>query len=194
MNLLDPIGWAMVLLVLGCGFLVLEVFIPSGGLLSFFAFVSIVGSMVMAFRRDTTTGLSFMAIAVIAVPAAIGLAFKVWPRTPMGKAFLGDLPSEEEIKPEDPRRNLVGRVGVAQSMMLPSGAVLIDDQIIDAVSQGLAIDPGESVVVVEVRANRVMVRPAKPEEVQKAAAQPDDVLSRPIEEFGIESFEDDPLA
>src|SRR5918993_1370667 len=134
MNLLGPIEWAMVLLVLGCGFLVLEVFIPSGGLLSFFAFVSIVGSMVMAFRRDTTTGLSFMAVAVVAVPIAVALAFKLWPKTPMGKAFLGDLPSEDEVKLEDPRRGLVGRVGVAQSLMLPSGAVLIDGHLVDAVS------------------------------------------------------------
>jgi membrane-bound ClpP family serine protease len=191
MNLLDPIEWAMVLLALGCGFLVLEVFIPSGGLLSFFAFVSIVASMVMAFRRDTTTGLSFMAVAVVAVPIVIALALKLWPKTPMGRAFLGDLPSEEETRLEDPRRALVGRVGVAQSKMLPSGAILVDGQLIDAVSQGLAIDPGEPVVVVEVRANRVMVRPAKPHEVQAAAFLPDDVLSRPIEEFGIESLDDE---
>jgi membrane-bound ClpP family serine protease len=194
MNLLDPIGWAMVLLVLGCGFLVLEVFIPTGGLLGFFAFVSIVGSMVMAFRRDTTTGLSFMAIAVIAVPIAVGLAFKLWPKTPMGKAFLGDLPSEEEVKQADPRRALVGRVGVAQSLMLPSGAVLIDGQLVDAVSQGIPIDPGDHVVVVEVRANRVMVRPALPDEIQAAPKRQDDLLSRPIEEFGIESLDDDALS
>jgi membrane-bound serine protease (ClpP class) len=195
MNLLDPMGWAMVLLVVGCGFLVLEVFIPSGGLFGFFAFVAIVASMVMAFRQDTTTGLSFIAVAIFAVPIAIGLAFKLWPKTPMGKAFLGDLPKEEEVKPEDPRRALVGRVGVAQSLMLPSGSVLIDGQLIDAVSQGIAIDPGDPVVVVEVKANRVMVRPAMPHEIQHAAAhEPQDLLSRPIEEFGIESFEDDPLA
>jgi membrane-bound serine protease (ClpP class) len=193
MNILDPIGWAMVLLVLGCGFLVLEIFIPSGGLLSFFAFVAIVGSMVMAFQRDTTTGLSFMAVAVIAVPAAIGLAFKIWPKTPMGKAILGEIPSEDELKPEEPRRTLVGRVGVAKSLMLPSGSVLVDGQLIDAVSQGIPIDPGDPVVIVEVRANRVMVRPAMPDEVQKAAFLPDDMLSRPIEEFGLDSLEDEPL-
>jgi len=194
MNILDPIGWAMVLLVLGCGFLILEIFIPSGGLLSFFAFVAIVGSMVMAFQRDTTTGLSFMAVAVIAVPAAIALGLKLWPKTPMGRAILGDVPSEDETKPDEPRRSLVGRVGVAQSLMLPSGAVLIDGHLIDAVSQGIPIDPGEAVVIVEVRANRVMVRPAKPDEVQSAALRPDDVLSRPLEEFGLDSLNDDPLS
>jgi membrane-bound ClpP family serine protease len=194
MNLLDPIGWAIVLLVLGCGFLVLEIFIPSGGLLSFLAFAAVVGSMVMAFQRDTTTGLSFIAVAMFAVPIVIGLAFKIWPRTPMGRAILGDVPSEDETRLDDPRRRLVGRVGVAKSLMLPSGAILIDGELVDAVSQGIPIEPGEPVYVVEVRANRVMVRPAKPNEIQQAAIQPDDVLSRPIEEFGLDDLDDGPLS
>src|SRR5262249_24621406 len=128
-----------------------------------------------------------------AVPAVVGAAFKYWPKTPMGKAFLGELPSEEEVKPDDPRRSLVGRVGIAKSKMLPSGSVLIDGQLVDAVSQGLAIDPGEPVIVVEVRANRVMVRPARAHEVRTADMRPDDVLSRPIEDFGLEGM-DEPLA
>jgi membrane-bound ClpP family serine protease len=192
MNLLDPLGWAVILLVLGCGLMVLEVFIPSGGIFGFLATISVVGSLVMGFRRDVTTGLSFMAIAVFAAPIVVGLAFKYWPKTPMGKAFLGDLPSEHDVKPEDPRRSLVGRVGVAQSKMLPSGSVLIDGQLIDAVSQGLAIDPGEPVIVAEVRANRVVVRPARAHEVRTADLRPDDVLSRPIQDFGIEGM-DEPL-
>jgi membrane-bound ClpP family serine protease len=193
MNLLGPIEWAIVLLVLGCGLLVLEVFIPSGGLLSFFAFVALVASMIVAFNRNVTTGLSFMAIAVLAVPLAIGLAFKIWPKTPMGKAILGEVPSEDETRPDEPRRSLVGRIGIAQSLMLPSGAVMIDDKLIDAVSQGIAIEPGQAVVVVEVKANRVMVRPATMEESRAAAAPQDDLLSRPIEDFGFDSLED-PLA
>lgn len=190
MNLLDPIGWAVVLLVVGCGFLVLEIFIPSGGLLSFFAFISLVASLVVAFRRDTTTGLSFMLVALLAVPTAIGVAFKLWPKTPMGRAVLGELPTDEETKPDDPRRALVGRVGVAQSMMRPSGSILVDGKYIDAVSQGIPIESGEPVVVVEVRANRVMVRPAQASEAQAAAFEADDMLSRPIEEFGFDSLED----
>jgi membrane-bound serine protease (ClpP class) len=190
MNLLDPLGWAIVLLVLGCGLLVLEVFIPSGGIFGFLAALAVMGSLFMGFRRNMTTGLSFMAIAVFAVPIVVGLAFKYWPKTPMGKAFLGAVPDEHDVKPEDPRRSLVGRVGIAQSKMLPSGSVLIDGQYVDAVSQGLAIDQGEPVIVVEVRANRVMVRPARAHEVRTADIRPDDLLSRPAEEFGLEGLDE----
>jgi membrane-bound serine protease (ClpP class) len=126
------------------------------------------------------------------VPTLVALAFKYWPRTPMGKAFLGELPTDEEVLPEDPRRALLGHVGVARSKMLPSGTVEIDGQMIDAVSQGQAIEPGTYVVVAEVRANRVVVRPAGKDQ-RPTHHHPSDVLSRPIEELGIDSLED-PLA
>ena len=77
--------------------------------------------------------------------------------------------------------------------MLPSGAVEIDGQMVDAVSQGQAIEPGQNVVVMEVRANRVVVRPAKENERPGRPTSTADLLSRPIEELGIESLED-PLA
>ena len=192
MSVLDPISWAIILMLIGCALVVLEVFIPSGGLLSFLSAVAIVASLWMAFQRDTTTGLSFLVISVIAVPAAVALAFKYWPYTPMGKAFLGELPKQDELVADDPRRDLVGRVGIAKSKMLPSGAILIDDQLVDAISQGPAIELGQAVVVVEVRANRVIVRAAEDEEARQAAVDPRDLLSRPIDELGLESF-DDPL-
>ncbi|MCA9232171.1 MAG: hypothetical protein KDA57_16100 [Planctomycetales bacterium] len=187
---LDPISWAVILLLVGCALVVLEVFIPSGGILSFLAVAAFVASLAMAFRRDTTTGLSFLVLTVIAVPLVVALAFKYWPHTPMGKAFLGEVPTEADLRSDDPRRDLVGRVGVAKSKMLPSGAVQIDDQLVDAVSQGAAIDVGSAVVVVEVRANRVVVRLADEQEARQAAIDPSEMLSKPIEELGLESLDE----
>ena len=74
--------------------------------------------------------------------------------------------------------------------MLPSGAVMVEGQTIDALSEGMPIEAGQRVRVIEVRGNRVVVRPADDDE------QPDpddDVLSRPIESLGLDSLED-PLA
>lgn len=192
MNFLDPLGWAILLLAGACLLAVLEVFIPSGGVISFLAGLCILGSLVMAFRRDTTTGLAFITLALIAVPVTIGMAFKIWPHTPMGKAFLGELPTEAEVAPDDARRDLVGRTGVAKSLMLPSGSVLIDGRLIDAVSRGVPIESGTPVVVVEVRANRVVVRPADDEEARTIAAEQGQVLEQPLEDFGLEEF-DGPL-
>jgi len=190
---IPDIAWAILLLLLGFALVVLEVFIPSGGIISILAFIAFVTSILIASWEGPTTGpatgFAFTAITFFAVPVLVALAFKYWPKTRMGKAFLGELPREDELIPDDPRRALIGRVGVARSKMLPSGAVEIDGQMVDAVSQGQAIEPGAYVVVVEVRANRVVVRLAAKDQ-RPGHVDPNDVLSRPIDELGIDSLED----
>ena len=196
MDTIPEIVWAILLMIVGCVLVVLEVFIPSGGIISVLAAVSFIAAIFMAFQDGPTTGpgigLIFSATTVLVVPTLIALAFKLWPKTPMGRAFLGDLPTDAEVLPDDPRRALIGRVGIARSKMLPSGAVEVDGQMIDAVTQGQAIEPGAYVVVTEVRANRVVVRPAGKDQ-RPSHQNPDDVLTRPIDEFGIDSL-GDPLA
>jgi membrane-bound serine protease (ClpP class) len=172
--------------------MVLEVFIPSAGILGFFSATSFLASIYFAFQRGGATGLSFTLGVMVVVPVVLSLAFKYLPYTPIGKALLGTLPTDEEVLPNEPRKALIGRVGVARSKMLPSGAVEIDGQMIDAVTQGLAIDPGQYVEVIEVRANRVVVRPAS-EGQRPQQTDSRDVLSRPLDELGIDGF-DEPLA
>jgi membrane-bound ClpP family serine protease len=193
MNALDPLAWSIILMLLGCIVMVLEVFIPSGGILAVLSAAAFVGAILMAFQRGPVTGFAFVMTTVVAVPAVLALAFKAWPKTRIGRAFMGELPTEEEVLPDDPRRELLGQVGVARSKMLPAGAVEIEGQMIDAITHGRAIEPGQYVVVTEVRANRVVVRPAKENERPGRSISPEDVLNRPIEELGIESL-NDPLA
>src|SRR5262245_4054782 len=196
MDVIPDIAWAVLLLLIGFALVVLEVFIPSGGIIAMLSGVALIAALVMAFQESSTTGpmvgFFFALVTVFAVPSIIALAFKFWPKTPMGKAFLGELPSEEDVLPEESRRVLVGHVGIARTKMLPSGAVEIDGQMIDAVTQGQAIEPGTYVVVAEVRANRVVVRPAGKDQ-RPGHQNPSDLLSQPIDELGIESL-DDPLA
>jgi membrane-bound ClpP family serine protease len=196
MDVIPDIAWAILLLLIGFALVVLEVFIPSGGIIAILSAVALIAALVMAFQESSTTGpmvgFIFAVVTVFAVPSIVGLAFKIWPKTPMGKAFLGELPTDEEVLPEESRRVLVGHVGVARTKMLPSGAVEIDGQMIDAVTQGQAIEPGTYVVVTEVRANRVVVRPAGKDQ-RPGHQNPNDLLARPIDELGIESL-DDPLA
>jgi hypothetical protein len=79
---------------------------------------------------------------------------------------------------------------VAKSVMMPSGAVLVEGQTIDALSEGIGIEAGQRVKVIEVRGTRVLVRPTDETEPPPAS---DDVLSQPIESLGLDSLED-PLA
>jgi membrane-bound ClpP family serine protease len=190
---MDPLVWSVLLLVVGLLLVMVEVFIPSGGILGFLAVGALVAGVVLAFyHKGAEVGLLFLAIVAVAVPVSLTMAFKWWPKTPMGRRVLLDVPTADEVLPDSPQRRtlrqMVGKLGVSKSVMLPSGAVMIDGQIIDALSEGMPIEAGQRVRVIEVRGNRVVVRPADGPE------QPaDDVLSQPIESLGLDSLED-PLA
>jgi membrane-bound ClpP family serine protease len=192
---MDPLVWAILLLFLGLALVCIEVFVPSGGILGFLSIVSLLAGIVLAFyHRGAETGFIFLIVTAIAVPAALVLAFRYWPKTPMGRRLLLDVPSGEEVLPDSPRRQqlrqLVGKTGVAKSVMMPSGAVVIDGHTIDALSEGIPIDPGQRIKVIEVRGSRVLVRPVDSAEEPEAT---DDVLSQPIESLGLDAL-DDPLA
>lgn len=182
--------WATLLLLLGLALIVLEIFVPSGGVLGLLSTISILAAIVLAFFDGPGTGLAFVLTTVVAIPAILAAAVRVWPDTPMGRHILLRVPTPEDVLPDSPLRrelkSLVGKRGIAKSVMLPSGVVIIDGQPIDAIGQGVAIEPGQRIKVVEVRGTRVVVRP---DEDEAPAEEADDPLSRPISTLGLDSLE-----
>ena len=59
---MDPLIWAAILLALGIALAVIELFVPSGGLLGLLALVALAGGIGLAFHRGPWTGLTFLAI------------------------------------------------------------------------------------------------------------------------------------
>ena len=189
MNLLDEYSIALLLALIGMLLVVAEVFFPSGGVLGFFAAVLMIGSVYMAYTKGGfASGLYFAAAETVLVPVMIFLAFQMLPYTPMGKILLGSAPTAEEVETDDIRQALVGRVGTALTKLLPAGAVEIEGQVIDCVSQSQAIEPGEYVRVVEVSANRVVVRRAEQGD-RPTSTSPEDMLARPAKELGLEDLD-----
>jgi membrane-bound ClpP family serine protease len=185
--------WAALLLFVGLILVCVEVFVPSGGILGFLSIASLLAGIILAFyQRGAEVGFLFLAITAAAVPTALALAFRWWPKTPMGRRLLLEVPTSEEVLPDTPQRRtlrqLVGKLGTAKTVMLPSGAVVIDGHTIDALSEGMPIEAGQRIRVIEVSGNRVVVRPA-----DELPSTSEDVLSQPIESLGLDSLED-PLA
>lgn len=184
--------WASLLLVLGMALAVLEIFVPSGGILGFLAVMSVLASVVVAFFEGETAGIGFLAAAIFGLPAVIVIALKWWPQTPIGRKVLLTVPDRDEVLPDDPRRqfrSLIGRTGKAKSQMLPGGVIVIDGRTLDAVSDGVPIDAGQPIRVVDVQATTLVVRPLE-EEDEKQPESPDDPLSRPIDAVGPDPFEE----
>ncbi|MEO0530181.1 MAG: NfeD family protein [Planctomycetota bacterium] len=193
MNALDGTSIAVLLTFVGSLLLIAEVFFPSGGALGFLSAASFIGAIYSAATAGGWMyGLGFAAVEVLLLPVLLYIAFNVLPRTPIGRALIGTAPTAEEVLPADDREKLVGRVGVARSKMLPAGAIEIDGKMLDAVSQGQAIDPGEYVKVIEASRTRVVVRRASTDErPDPAGPAAEDALARPAEEIGLSDFEFD---
>jgi membrane-bound ClpP family serine protease len=160
---MDPWVWAILLLALGTGLAVMEIFFPSAGILGFLSAVSLLAAIVMGFREGPVAGILILLGAAVGLPAAIVLGFKYWPKTAMGRRVLLTALTSEDVLPDDPERELlkglIGRVGRAKSKMLLSGVITIDGRTVDAVSESMPIEVGQAVRVVQVRGHGVVVRP-----------------------------------
>jgi membrane-bound ClpP family serine protease len=160
---MTPLTWAIILLLLGLVFLVLEFFIPSGGALAVMCALSFLAAIIVGFMAGPWTGVAVLLAVCVIVPSAVGAAVKWWPDTPIGKLMLIQRPrSSDEVLPETVAyrglKDLVGRRGKAKGLMVPSGIVLIDGKTYDAVSEGLPIERNQPIIVVNVSTQRLVVR------------------------------------
>lgn len=162
--------FAILLLIAGIGILTAEVFVPSGGLLGVITFITLVVSLVFAYRAWGTTHPNlfwgFCGVLLLLIPTALGVAFYVLPHTPIGKRVLLEAPSPEELTPfakeTDKLTKLIGRYGKTLTMLNPGGLVQLDGERLHVFSEGMIVESGKWVEVLEVRGTRLLVRPGDP--------------------------------
>ncbi len=188
-------AWPIILMLVGIGLAVLEVFFVSYGLLSLLAITSIVAAIVLGFMHSQELGLTMLVTAVLGLPTGVILALYWWPRTPIGRRVLLTVPDQHEVLPDSPQlrdlQRLVGRVGKAKAPLLPSGPVIIDGRTIDAVSEGMPVEAGQWVRVVEVRGTWVSVRRVDEHEAEaNQGPSAPDPLDQPVDSVVPDPFRD----
>jgi membrane-bound serine protease (ClpP class) len=170
-------GWLEVLLFTGGVFcLLLELLVlPGTGIFGLGGGAMILASLVLASQTfilpQTESQLaelrqSLMVIAASTaciVVAALGLR-RYLPQTPLFRTLMLNPPADEELVDLDYREtladfsHLVGQQGTAATNLMPAGKAEFDGQLVDVISESLAIDRGQAVVVTKARGNRVVVR------------------------------------
>ncbi|MDX1943995.1 MAG: NfeD family protein [Pirellulaceae bacterium] len=156
--------WALLLLIVGLALLVLEFFIPSGGSLAVLCALAFLGAIITGFLAGPLTGTMVLIVEAVFIPAALLAAVKIWPETPIGRLILIQRPkSPDDVLPQTEAYfgldDLIGKRGLTRGLMVPSGIVLIDGKSYDAVTEGMSIEAGEAVIVVQVSTQRLVVRP-----------------------------------
>ncbi len=161
---MDPILLAYILIAVGIILVLAEMVVPSGFILVVIgACCALVGVGLLFVHASMETAVMALLSLCVGGPLLGGLLFYLWPYSPMGRrliraaeqdATIASMPANLELE------GLRGKIGRAVSSLRPSGVAEFDGRRIDVITEGLMVDPGQWVKCVEVRANRVVVRPA----------------------------------
>ena len=96
-------------------------------------------------------------ITIFATLTLFFLWFKFFPRTKAGKRLLAENDAQEWRSYDPEYEKLLGQSGEAQTILRPSGKVMINGKKYDVVTQGEILEAGTPVKVIEVEGNRIVV-------------------------------------
>ena len=162
-------GWVAFLLAAGILLAVAEIFVPSHGILTVLSISSFVAAVVVGFLMGTMPGVVTLLAVSVLTPFLIYGLIRVWPHTPVARRLILSGPSNPakagDLAHLDPEA-LVGRVGIAKTLLRPSGKMMLDGRQVDCITQGDLVPAGRKVKILAVEGARVVVRPV--EEAEKA--------------------------
>jgi membrane-bound ClpP family serine protease len=160
--------WALALIGLALMLFMIEVFIPSGGLIGVASAVSLVAGIVLLFWENELWGLIGAAVSLIALPFALGFAIKMWPNTPIGRLLTLATPASraEPHAADAPTKGAaaglavtVGQRGRAVTEMRPVGTCVFDGRREECLAAGGLIEPDTPVEIVAIDGRQIKVRP-----------------------------------
>ncbi|MGM0828405.1 MAG: NfeD family protein [Bacillota bacterium] len=149
----------IILFIIGMALIVAEFFLP-GGIAGGLGIGAILASIMLAGGDVVQMGISLLIALLIAVATMI-IFVKVFGKKMkfFNKIILKDSTSTESGYVSNINRlELIGKEGVTKTPLRPSGTVIVDDERIDAVTEGGFIKAGERVKIVKVEGSRIVVR------------------------------------
>lgn len=163
---MDHAYLAILMLFIGLALLIVEIFVPSGGMISILSFVCISVSIWAAHKEwwseSQSTFWMFLGSTLVLAPTAVGGALFMLPRTKWGKRFMLETPPLEGVSPyaeeEERLRQLIGKRAKTISLLNPGGMVTVDGERLHCESPGMLIEPGEEVEVTGLKGNRLVVQ------------------------------------
>ena len=159
---MDEAFYIVMLFILTGVLIVLELFIPSQGILSIMAAGSLIYGIVRCFFVSQLLGFIVTVVTLAALPVFIVAMVRIWPNTWIGKQVAirkaqrsvpgGSIPDASKLD------TLLGQSGRAITDLRPVGAVMFGQDRIDCVAETGQIKKGSKVTVIRVEGVRVVVR------------------------------------
>lgn len=149
---------AIILAIIGLGFVLAEVFFPSLGVFGIIAGTCLILAVVQAFDEGDAVGWTFIAVTVVLVPLVVRWGFQVLPKLPFGRRMILSAPVEDPGGGLPDHTHLQGRTGTALTDLRPGGMARFDQERVSVVSLDGMLDEGTPIVVTEIEGAEVRVR------------------------------------
>ncbi|SEN04407.1 NfeD family protein [Lihuaxuella thermophila] len=152
-------GWGTpALFVSGLILLILEIFVPSFGILGILGIVGVVAAVVGA-APSWQVGTMAVVIGFVLAIAVLWVLIKFFGKRPASPLVLQAAQKNEQgYTSSENRKDLLGQVGITMTPLRPSGYAKFGDRREDVVSEGNIIPSGCKVKVIQVEGTRVVVR------------------------------------
>ncbi len=152
------IGWVILFLVAGMALVISEFFLP-GAILGGLGILLVLISGVLGVYSYPDYAIFIIVGEIVGVIVCALLGFLLLTRTRAGKFLTLEHTQKAESgyvsAPSD--LSLVNQEAVVLTALRPSGTIQVGDKRVDAVSNGVFIEEGVRVRIVEVRGSRVVV-------------------------------------
>lgn len=151
----------IIALIVGVVLVGAEIFLP-GGVLGVIAGLSLVISVIAAFVSPAFTSNQAIMIAFgigALTIASVVMWMKLFPRTRLGGQMTHQSNLTDAKSQEPGLEALIGQEGVTLTDLRPSGIAMFGNRRTDVITQGDMVDKGKRISVVDVNANRVIVKP-----------------------------------
>ena len=147
------------LFVVGIVLLLLEVFVPSFGLLGVLGSLGLLSGVMMAGENPQQT-MWLLGVAFLLALLVVGVAFKYWKHRGVWHRFIlrEQLTTEQGFVSNPNKHYLQGRQGKALTPLRPAGTALLAGERVDVVTEGGFIESGKTVSVIQVDGTRVVVK------------------------------------
>ncbi len=149
----------IILFILGISFIVAEFFLP-GGIAGVIGSLAVIGSIIMAGANPLYMAVSVLiAIGIAIIGMVIIMKFFGKKLYLLNKMVLLDATDTDSGYVSNVNRiELLGRTAKTSTPLRPAGAIELDGERIDVVSEGIYIDRGKDVTIVKVEGSRIVVR------------------------------------
>lgn len=152
---------AVVLYILCAVLLVVEVFVPSFGLITICAMGAMAGGLAIFFNYSPAAGWIGVIVAVVMIPTVLVIAYKMFPRTRFGRnvSLAGPNRAKGDAIPDTEQlEQMLGLLGRVTSPLRPVGMCDFSGQRLECVAESGYVDKNQVVEIIKVEGTQLTVR------------------------------------